>query len=450
MARGMDLETFLGHKSQAAGGGQFLRGWKKRTPPAINTFLHMKAPIIALWQHNIPKLQEVTDKEGTKRIEVWGGNWNCIEDEDILSTQYHRDRDTGDREHPPEVCPTCRLTEVVRLFIESGELPFAQPIFKWVGDDPQKSKVIHAAGIFNGFKKDDSDLTRKQKMSMKKNSISRKEAWKENFMAKCNYLFVLVDADQPGEGVQIAIETTLVGDKVKEVIRDQMTALGEDDGNPLTNPYCIRWEHRPAEKEFQKKYHCLPMPRVTLSKAVQKLISGAPPNIEGIIAPGNITKLRADFEQHALPALADLIDWDDVFGPAEEWLADQADESTKDLEPESGPVSVKGTPAAKDSDEGDDETEDDETEVAGDDDAETVACDACKGEMLETDDTCPHCSAKYDLESGDMIFDPREKKKEKKAKARRRKKASKKSKAAPEPDDDDDDEDDDDDDEMPF
>jgi len=47
---GMNLDEFLGHTSTTRGGSKFLN-WRKREPPQIDTWLHTKSSIVALWRH---------------------------------------------------------------------------------------------------------------------------------------------------------------------------------------------------------------------------------------------------------------------------------------------------------------------------------------------------------------------------------------------------------------
>jgi hypothetical protein len=119
------------------------------------------------------------------------------------------------------------------------------------------------------------------------------------------------------DGIQIALETTLLGDKTKEVIRDAITSLGEDAGNPLENPYCIQWQYRKNAAKFDEKYHALRIERVKPSPAIEKLIIDTePPGVTHIIERGNPTTLRANL-QAAYCGPKDLIDWGACFDAAE-------------------------------------------------------------------------------------------------------------------------------------
>lgn len=401
MAKSMGLEAFLGHSSKRTMGSSRLGNWKKRDSKAVNTVLHTRAPLTALWQHQIPRI-EVVERDGANKREVWGGTWNCLEDEEVLSKQYFRD-DDDEREAPPTVCPLCILIEVVRSMVREGTLKLTDPILRWKGDEDERT--IHAGGIYNAF--NNKNLGSREKKAMKVAGIRASEAWRQNVYAKCNYLFVVVDVDHPDDGVQWTIETTLLGDKVKEQIRDRMTAMGVDEGNPLKNPVVIRWIHQPDEKEFGKKYKALVMPKIALSAEVRRLVhESEPPDVANITRFGNISSLRARLEEAAVIELP----WDDIFGPAER-LASESGEIEDDED--DAPPAAESVPEVADDSEPESVPEPDsvpppdpsvpEAEASEPaDDVEMFDCDKCGGEMREDEFTCPHCGAEYDPETGEL------------------------------------------------
>ncbi len=369
----MDLNDFLGHKSRDSGGGSnFLKSWKKRQPPRIDTWMHTRAPFIALWQHNIPRIVE-REKDGRTTRQVWGGTFNCHEAEETLRRQYYRDRATGERKHRPTTCPQCLLIESVRDLVRAKELDWLDTIFKFEGDDPAQSQIIHAGGLYNAFS--DNNLTNSEKQAMSQAGVSPMHAWKENTYAKCNYVFVVVDEESPEDGVQITTETTLLGDKVKEVIRDAMTATTEEDGNPMKNPYCIRWEHRPKEQAFGDKYKAIKMERIELTDEVRQLIESTPPEMDDIVKAGNPTALRTALED-AYVGPRGLIDFDQIFERSEREFEKREPKKAKAAAPPP-PKKPEPLPAPKE-------------------EAELVDCDKCGEEMGADESTCPHCGFCYE------------------------------------------------------
>lgn len=399
---GMSLDEFLGHKSSERGSGGKILQWRKRKPPAITTWLHTKANLVALWRHGWPRLVEM-ERDGAKQVEVWGGTFNCHEQEDVLRRQYKRTHE-GERIVPPQVCPICLLAEYLRTEVQAGRLAWTEPVFRFEGDVPDQTNVLTAAGIYNGFS---GDMTRDEVADLRRAGIRRDEAWKQNAMAKCSYVFSIADNDAPGEGVQVCVETTALGDAVKRVIRDQMDALGETEGHPLKTPYAIKWEYHPDEVEFNRKYRALAMPRAVLTPEIQALIVDAPPpDIQPIISKGNVASLRTAMETHALIDLP----FDRLFAAAEG--------SAEQVAPKQEPRTAVGQVAQRPPRTGRREAPEPEPapavatrrRAAPPKPAEPVMpnypagtvmlpCDSCGAKMADTDTTCWKCGAKYEVEA---------------------------------------------------
>lgn len=420
MARSLEMNAFLGHQTRSGNTGQFLRGWKKKNPPVINTVLHTGTPIVAMWQHGLPRIFEQKDeKTGNTRRRVFGGSFNCLEEESVLVKQYRRDRSTGERVLPPVVCPMCRLLEALRQAYEDGDIGFTDPVFRWVGDDPNETQDLTLGGMLNMYGSD--RLTDEEKAAIKASNISLRDAWQENSWAKCNYLFTVVDYDAPESGVQLAIETTALGDAVKDCIHAQLKAYGEKDGNPMLNPYVIAWEHHPNAKEFTKRYKAIAMPRFEITHQIEELISGEPPDITNVVKPGNITKLRAELEARCVLKDKSVIPWDDIWGPAERAGYGDDDTGAKAAENEAQeavddmankrrrasaqvPAEVKAEPAPEPTP-GPAATGRRRKKVEPEPEppppppaVNMIPCDECGKPMPETATTCPHCGAEYELE----------------------------------------------------
>lgn len=422
----MTLDEFLGHRASDSGSDTTFLRWTKRQPPRVDTWLHTRAPILALWQHNWPRIVERTSETGEKYFEIWGGNWNCWESEVVLRRQYFRDKETGERKTPPTICPHCLLIERLHGAVDAGELSWTDAVFAFsVGSD--SDRVLHAGGLFNAFGK--QDLTQDELDELKKARIFRKEAWKENAMAKCNYVLRVVDNDTPSNGVQVSIEGSGLGDKLKAAIKDRMTSAGPEAGNPMRSPYCIRWEHHPEELRFDQKHRAIPMERIALTPQIRKLIvDDPPPDISRLIKPGNPKLLRASMEQHWCGPEG-IVDWNEIFGQCEAAFdaqektsgdskddadfpygenaatskasakaaiqqpqqakagASQARPANRQEIAPSRPAALPPKVAAQE-----------QSQQVGTDADEIVACDGCSKDMFATDPVCPHCGMRYEEE----------------------------------------------------
>ncbi len=320
----LNIEEFLGHDPSAGGfeRGKFLRGWKKRKPKAeVNLWLHTQVMFSSLWLHNLQRVVTRKDREtGDEKHDIWGNSWTCWEHESTLSNRK-RDYNTGEREEPFQICPVCKMIDWVRRAVRQGSLGGADPIFRYVTPDGQVERTIHAAGIYGGLE----DVPQEERDAAK---IKLSEAWQENGNAKCNYVFCVVDHDFPEDGVQVAVETQLVGDKTKAVIRRKRKKNGEDsDWNPLATPYAICWEHHASAKKFDDKYEADDRPLLKLTPDVEALIKGEPPTdqLDRLKAPGRLRELRDQLEHFSLIEMP----WEEFFSDAEakekERLGEDAD-----------------------------------------------------------------------------------------------------------------------------
>jgi hypothetical protein len=379
------VDEFLRHRATERSAG-YLKSWKDKNPPEINTWMTMKRLPIILWQHPFAKafVRENKDTRKSERL-VYGGQWNCREDEAVLKRQYHR-KDDGTRKVPPIKCPMCRMIELVRDLVEEGHMHWLQPIFRFVADKEKESRVVHAGGLFGMFRND--DMTDDEVKEAKAAGIRFDEAWMENSYAKCNYVFCVVDNDNVQEGVQIATVPALLGDKVKEVISDRSKSLGSEAGNPWLNPYCIQWEYLKHEAEFNKKYKARVMELMKLTPAIRELITGDPPDLSNAIDPFNLQTMRAYLEQHCLVKL----DWGHIFDvPLLE--ADKKGSTTDPAAelPGEGEAGVADIPASTTSVSANPVeevcSECGKTEKTG---CQHVAC-VCGKPILETDAVCKHC-----------------------------------------------------------
>jgi hypothetical protein len=399
----MSLEDFLGHSTGGGGGGSRLKNWKNGDPPRINVLLHTQAKIVTVWRHGLNEVREVTDKEtGETSLQVWGSRWNCLEDERVLKSQYRRDKATNQRRVPPVICPLCIMVEVLIRMYRDGSLGFCEQILKFEGDKAEDTRIITAGGFVNQY--GSKYLSSEQKGAMRKAGVKLTEAWKENALARCSYIFRVVDVENPGDGVQVAVETAQLGDEVKRVIRDKIQEFGDEEGHPLLNPYVIRWQYSEAAP-LKDKYTAQSMSRMTISETARQLITdGPPPDIDYLTKDPDIALLRALLEQHALVELP----WDEIFGPAER-AAEKEDPRPDPAQTESRraskPAVKKPAPAQSKSARKPEPEPQNATEAQQPaEQPELFECDACGKEVLGADDTvCPACGAKYDPATGALL-----------------------------------------------
>lgn len=363
-SRDLGLDDFLNDKSGGGIDAKFLSKWNKRNPPQVDVAFHRGSPVATkVYRHGLQRLVPLQDRTTRKTVvKVWSDNAVCRETEDVLKKQNKRD-DDGGRLVPPVKCGICKTIEYVRSLVARGDLSWTDPVFRFKGDED--TVVIHAGGLYNAFSRD--DLTDAERTEIGDANIKVREAWKENWMAKMNYIFRVAEFGKPDLGIQIAIETMLLGDKVKKVIRDKMEAEGDDEGNPIKNPYVVRWKYLPDEKVFSNKYDANAMPKLKLDAAMMELITNAPsPDITPLTEAHNPASARATLETHCLVDLP----WDQLF---------DAKAAPPEVRPRPTQAQVPG------------KAKEPEPEAE-------FGCDECGAAMKASDTKCKGCGHEYEVE----------------------------------------------------
>lgn len=386
------FDDFLNHSGRDSGGGKFLGNWKKREPPQVDTWMHTALSPKPSWRHQFYKVEtrENKDTRDTERV-VWSFQFNCHEAEEVLKKQYKTD-DDGRREKPPCTCPLCRCVDFVRQAVVDGRLSPFEPIFRFEGSDEDQAVTLHAAGLYGGFPRERDDFSDDEEnpLTWKKfrdAKLSLKDVWKENVMAKLSYVFAVVDQKDVSRGVQIAVETALLGEKVRGVIADRRDRLGVEEGSFAKNPCAIRWFHRPSEKEFNKKYHAtdIGLNKLPLTEEIEELIRGeARDVIERVtkeLAPGDPATLRALMERYSVVDLP----FDKFFeGHDSKKAKDSKDKKRDEDEPAPEVRTSKPKADAK------------PAKAPPKPAVEEFECDECGATVTADDTECPKCGADLD------------------------------------------------------
>lgn len=314
----MSLDSFLGHKSRDAGAA-YLGSWKE--DGQIDILLHTKADIASKWTHGIVEVKLVKDGKNDDAEEVPRFRWNgytCWEEESVLQRQFKRDYDTGRRKFPPVICPDCLLLEWLREQVESGELSWTEPVFKFRAidkDGDEEIKLYHAGGLYGAF--GTRDMSDEQEDELKAAKIVRREAWKESIIAKMSYVFSVLPYADPSKGVVVATETASLGDKVKSLIMKTREEFGDEEGDPRKNPYVIRWKFDDGKNvPFDKKYDAVRMSKLKITEEMMEAItSGDGPDIDPYLRVRDPYVHRAMLEEACVLKKV-KIPWDAIFGRA--------------------------------------------------------------------------------------------------------------------------------------
>jgi len=292
----MTVEDFLSYDSRAR--SEYLGAeWKKQG--WINIWLHRRSPFALSWQHGIPRIDVRDDPETRQpRRQIFNGRIRCLEEDDVLTNQYKRSKETGARVVPPIICPPCRMIEYVHDLVIRQELHWLEPIFDFDVGDPMSRVYLRASGMWNGYKP--ARLNDEQKQEMADCGISPMYGWKENMQAGLKYIFCLVDHDDPAKGVQIMTEGQALGDSVKVAIQKEMKRNSRNPalGDPIATPYAFTFEYK--EKALPADKYDAFRVDLELTEQVLKLIDSPEQDITSQIGNYDFATLRSQLEKVAL------------------------------------------------------------------------------------------------------------------------------------------------------
>jgi hypothetical protein len=420
---GSNIRKFLAHKTQERSGG-FLKDWKDKGK--LDNWLHTKHVPECVWTHSWPTVVAREDKD-TKEVirHVWSKSYVCPEPENVLKKQYFRDKETGLLKLAPRYCGLCRFLDWVYMQILTGKLKIEQPLFKMSGDIEKETALLHAGGLCNQLKAD--KLSDGAKSRVAKAGISLRESFKENVMARAQYIAVIVDDNDPGAGAQIATIASSLGDKIKDVIAESMDNAEETKGNadlgdPLTHPFLFRWIYDEKEEDLNKKYKVRKIEKKP-SDAIREIIFSDEIDLSNQFAPMDQKTMRALMEKACLLKGKDAPPWDELFSVATPKAAarskpvDEPEEETEEeTEPKDDdlPASYGKKPKTDEPDD-DDEAKpltDEERDSLRGMPREEVAELVESGKIIEDDlyecgechkgsplpEVCVHCGAEFDDE----------------------------------------------------
>lgn len=305
----MGMKDFLRHTGSTGGKREYLSGWADSKEGAVTVWLSKRAGITSIWRHPFPSLETKEDK-GERHVEIWNKRYGCWEAEDVL--QQQNKFDGGIRRVPPEVCGMCRLIEWVREKVEDGKMPFDLPLFHFEATGGKvRESTLFSAGMYNGYRQ----VSDAEKEVLKKAGVKYWEPWWYDVRAKLEYALIVVDDDDPKKGLQIAVEGSLLGQRIQSAIAKRMKDLGDEEGNPVVRPVAIRWEHFKNETEIQKKYDATIMTSVKLTPAIAKLLDEPPPDISPLTEKMNPSAMLARMQKHMHRDWVKQVPWDELFGP---------------------------------------------------------------------------------------------------------------------------------------
>lgn len=398
---GLGLDDFLKHGEESAK-RKWLKDWKKDGSKVVwvSTRASFAYPS---WTHAFNYIEVVKNEKTGKEEEKLRFNRFVSPDPEVVhQSQFFRDDDTDRMKIPPRLDPFLLLREWLRF--ECTE-PLDATVFEWY-DAEEDKRIKWTRGALAKL----VDKTRK--------------TWNHNLDSKLEYLMVIVDHDNPSEGLQIARIAKLLGDKMKTAIKSEVESNG-DNGNPMLNPYAFKWVYDEDAKSMMDSYNAFRFNKATLNDKIRELITATEfpdPSGEMKPRPGDKAKIRAAMEDAAKIE----IPWDRIFVP--EWKdeapeggtgtdfdfgankkgketkkAERApDVSTKAEEPKETPRTREepkaSAPAPEAAGTGPKTRKKKEPEKPKEPEVEKIPCDDCGHPLLPTEAKCPKCGVEYEID----------------------------------------------------
>jgi len=303
---GLGLDDFLGYDpdKEKRQFGQFLE-WDKE----IRIWLALAGRIYATWTHQFIVEDEVDEKDqggnatGKSKLILRWPRFVSPDAVKVHANQYFReDKGKGVMQEYPDRDRFLILREWLRARAQRDELGLDDVVFEWVDHKSKKGDLIQwTVGELTGLVKRGKDN--------RGHSLD----------SKLEYIFLVVKDDKPEDGVLIARETKLLGDKMRAAISKNIKSKGNDAGNPYKTPVAFDWIFDEDAKTPMNYYDAYPIEAAECSDAIWEAINvGEVPDVSQFVVPGedDTTKIRAAFEaaaQFDLPIemLFDGVDSDD-------------------------------------------------------------------------------------------------------------------------------------------
>jgi hypothetical protein len=387
---GLGLAGFLGHTGGSGGKAGWLRRWvDSKRPSSCDVWLAAKGSFHPIYKVGFMFEDLTEDDNGRVERKLKFPKFVSPEPEIVLEHQYFRLEKKNMKtplERPPTECPFLLLREW--LLLHRTDLPPDAVIFEWIDRTTDGVKTIQ-------WRKGDLTLE----------TPKDKRNWRASLSPKLGYMISVVDNENRGDGIVLTEIGKGLADATRAVIRREIENLGADEGNPLKNPYAIRWKYRPDETPM-KKYDALRLSRVEYDEDVYKLINADPPDIDPYVNPrdDDPVNIRAYMQAHAKIDLPlDQLFSDDVDVRAA--LA-QLPTTARRAAP---PAKDRSTPAGGGARPPADAPPTDgvrrrrkkkKEEPPPPPAEETIPCDDCKVAMSPTASECPNpkCDAEYDVD----------------------------------------------------
>ena len=355
-------------------------------------------------------------KDGDETDKVVMYNWNCLEKNEDLIKKIKKqgyyldsDRELEERIQAP-VDPFFRFLEWLYRAVYTKEIDWLDEVFRFEPDEGD-NVTVHAGGILGMFPGSWKDVDESElddmKKAFKRAGVSLQEAYRERSTIGLKYVFVVVKAASPGDGIRVAVEAEALGNAIKKLYSDRKIAFKAKteeerrqkadfmvqrvtDGWNADKGYrgvVLRWIYDESQ-DFSKKYNVVALPEEEITEEILEQVDKYredKPELDRLLGVGNIVQLRQILESYWVHDITPP--WDEIFEPAMKAFA--GTDAVKD------PASFDYGANKKEDEESKDEPPSQKKSTPPPAEVATVACEKCGEEMPETAMQCPHCKAEY-------------------------------------------------------
>lgn len=183
--------------------------------------------------------------------------------------------------------------------------------------------------------------SRKDRIATKADLLGTSDNWQGNLLKpRQQVIYAGVDVEYLEGGLLVGVESRMIGDAIKAVVKQQIDSEGEENGDPSLNPYAFKLKYNDKAAKPADFYEAYPFKRAKLTPEISELLAQAPVDISKYLLPGNIDKIREIMDAH----IKIEIDLDQFFNDV---LPGAASFDPEELEAEAEVASVPATRSVK-------------------------------------------------------------------------------------------------------
>jgi len=223
--------------------------------------------------------------------------------------------------------------------------------------------------------------------------------WKNSLKETKEYVMLAVDTDNIEAGLQVLVTGPAPSGAISKVIKNQIKDEGEEEGDPLKNPYAIKLEY--DENEVPMKMYSAFYHKHKYTDEIKELLESVPAELDNFLQPSDPAELWeqikdsivvSGFEPSVLEMIEDKGSKEDK--KEEEKKQKQKKEKKEEKKEEKAEQDKKPKKGQKKVVK---QEEKKEEEKKKEPEEEQDVCPACDGAIAWDATSCPHCNVEFDI-----------------------------------------------------